>query len=412
MIRTSIAVLTLFWGVFFYSAEALTQELRSDKLEKPLLQDTQAEIKLLREKLQEALERIEKLERLRGMAHYRFPTQMELLGVTLPLQRRDLWERMDREFLLLVNDVPQVLLWIKRANKYFPLIEERIRLRGLPEDLKYVAVVESGLRPEARSSAGAVGIWQFMATTGALQQLEITNWVDERQDPVRSTEAALSYLEYLYSKFGDWLLALAAYNGGEDRVRKEMARQEVNSFYDLVLPSETERYIFKIASAKVILSDPGAYGFELSPEELYESPQVELVELELGGDLELVSLGRACGIAYRALRTLNPQLRDSWLPKGKYRMYLPRGLGSCAHEFARNKTLSVAPKPKLQPEATTTKQPPKKSPGESLFHKVQEKETLWDIARKYGVQVKSIQEWNRLSAQEKIRPGQRLVIYR
>ncbi len=411
MMRTSFAVLIIFLGVFFCSTEGSTQEVRRENQKKQLLQETQAELKLLREKLEEALQRIEKLERLRGMAHYRFPNQMELLGVSLPLQRRDLWERMDREFLLLVNDVPQVLLWMKRANRYFPLIEERIRLRGLPEDLKYVAIVESSLRPEARSSAGAVGIWQFMPTTGSLYQLEITNWVDLRQDPVLSTEAALSYLEYLYSKFGDWLLALAAYNGGEDRVRKEMARQEVSSFYDLMLPSETERYIFKIASAKVILSDPRAYGFELSPEELYESLQVELVEVEAEGDLDLVSLGRACGITYRALRSMNPHLRDSWLPKGKYRMYFPAGSGSCAQELARNKALSTAPRPKPQPEAART-QPPKQAHREQLVHKVQEKESLWDIARKYGVQVKSIQEWNKLSAQEKIRPGQRLVIYR
>lgn len=412
MIRTLVLSVMFFLGVFFSPIETLAQDSGNDKLTQQLLQQTQTEVKLLREKLQEAFERIEKLERLGGMAHYRFPMQLELLGVTLPLQRRDLWERMDREFLLLVNNVPQVLLWMKRANKYFPLIEDRIKLRGLPEDLKYVAIVESSLRPEARSSAGAVGIWQFIASTGGLYQLEISNWVDERHDPVRSTEAALSYLEYLYSKFGDWLLALAAYNAGEDRLRKEMARQEVNSFFDLMLPSETERYVFKIASAKVILSDPKAYGFELGPEELYESFGGELVGLELGGDLDLSSLGRACGITYRALRNMNPHIRESWLPKGRYRMYLPEGLVGCVQEFIRNKApFSAAPKSRPQPESAKT-QPIKQTARESIVHKVQQKESLWDIARKYGVQVRSIQEWNKLSAQEKIRPGQRLVIYR
>lgn len=411
MIRSFISGMMLLLAVFLHPAQAPAQDTSKAKPREQLLQQTQAELKLLREKLEEASQRLEKLERLRGMSHYRFPTNLELLGVSLPLQRKDLWERMDREFLLLVNDVPQVLLWLKRANRYFPLIEERIRLRGLPQDLKYVAIVESSLRPEARSSAGAVGIWQFIPSTGALYRLDITNWVDERQDPVLSTEAALSYLDYLYSKFGDWLLALAAYNAGEDRVRKEMARQEVNSFFDLMLPSETERYVFKIASAKLILSDPQAYGFELSPEELYESLNTQPVELELGGDLELTSLSRACGITYRALRNMNPQIREPLLPKGRYRIYLPEGLASCVQEFIRNKALSASPKPRPQPELTRG-QPVKQNPRESVVHKVRENESLWEIAKKYGVQVKSIQEWNKLTAQDKIHPGQRLVIYR
>lgn len=411
MIPALILGVVLLGGFFLCPAEGLAQDTRKERPKQQLLQEMQAEVRLLKDKLEEALQRIEKLERLRGMGHYRFPTRLELLGVSLPLQRRDLWERMDREFLILVNDVPQVLLWMKRAGRYFPLIEERIRLRGLPEDLKYVAIVESSLRPEARSSAGAVGIWQFIASTGGLYQLEITNWVDERQDPVRSTEAALSYLEYLYSKFGDWLLALAAYNAGEDRVRKEMAKQEVNSFFDLMLPSETERYVFKIASAKLILSDPQLYGFELSPEELYDSFKSELLELELRGDLELASLGRACGVTYRTLRNMNPHIKDSWLPKGRYRMYVPEGLGNCVREFTNTKALSTAPKTKPQHEATKV-QAARLASRESIVHQVKEKESLWDIARKYGVRVNSIQEWNKLSAEEKIRPGQRLVIYR
>lgn len=411
MIRHFVPWLVVLLSLFSPRSQALAQEDPKQKPTQQVLEKMEAEVKLLREKLEQAQERIEKLERLRGIAHYRFPTRLELLGVSLPLERRDLWERMDREFLFLVNDVPQVLLWMKRANRYFPLIEERIRLRGLPEDLKYVAIVESGLRPEARSSAGAVGIWQFIASTGALCQLEITNWVDERQDPVRSTEAALSYLEYLYSKFGDWLLAVAAYNAGEDKVRKEMVRQEVSSFFDLMLPPETERYIFKIASAKLILSDPAAYGFELSPEELYWPFDQQPVELELERDLELISLGRACGITYRALRHMNPHLRDSWLPKGRYRIYLPEGLRSCAEGFIGNKGSSEAARPRLQAGPGKTHST-SQTPRESIIHKVREKETLWDIAKKYGVQVKSIQEWNKLSATEKIRPGQRLVIYR
>jgi membrane-bound lytic murein transglycosylase D len=401
----------LLVAVVLCSVEGMTQENPKAKPRQQLLEQAQAEIKSLREKLDLAIERIERLERFRGMAHYRFPKEVELLGVKLPLQRKDLWERMDREFLLLVNDVPQVLLWLKRANRYFPMVEERIRLRGLPEDLKYVAIVESSLRPEARSSAGAVGIWQFIPSTGSLYQLDINNWVDERQDPVRSTEAALSYLDYLYAKFGDWLLALASYNGGEDRVRREMERQRVSSFFDLMLPSETERYVFRIACAKVILSDPGLYGFELQPEELYDPLRVELVELDLGRDLELASLAGACGITYRTLRIMNPQLRDSWLPKGRYRIYVPEGKAKEVQELVQGQGASSSNRPKPGPE-TSKPQQLKQARQQTILHEVREKESLWEIARKYGVQVRSLKQWNRLSAEDKIRPGQRLVIYR
>lgn len=409
MLRACIAWVVLAVALVFPGLRTLCEE--NPKAGARQTEETRAEIERLREQLNQALARIEQLERLRGMAHYRFPQKVELLGGKLPLERRDLWERMDKEFLLLVNDVPQVLLWLKRARRYFPLLEERIQQRGLPADLKYVAIVESSLRPEARSSAGAVGIWQFIQSTGARYQLEITNWVDERQDPIRSTEAALSHLDYLYRKFGDWLLALAAYNAGEDRIGREMERQNVCSFYDLVLPSETERYVFRIASAKVILSDPKAYGFELFPEELYEPFQAELLEVDLERDLDLIAMAQACGMTYRALRGLNPHLREAWLPKGRYRVYVPLGKAQEVQDFIKRTAASAAQRPRHPPDREKTPQV-RETRRDRIVHKVQHRETLWDIARKYGVQVRSVQEWNQLSAAERIRPGQRLIIYK
>lgn len=370
------------------------------------------EIKGLREELKALQERLDKLERLRGIAHYRFPRDVELLGQKIPLERKDLWERMDREFLLIVNDVPQVLLWMKRANRYFPFVEERIKAKGLPADLKYVAIVESSLRPEARSSAGALGIWQFMPATGSLYNLEINDWVDERQDPYRSTEAALSYLQYLFGKFNDWILAVAAYNGGEDRIRREMERQGVTSFYDLVLPSETERYVFRMAAAKVILSNPFAYGFELPQDELYEPSNAKPLEVFLERDVDLIQVARSCGMTYRLLRTLNPHLKESRLPRGKYRIYVPpektqEVLDALKRPFA----LAVGPS-KERPPSSPPKAQGKRSSGSEAVHTVKQGETLWDIARSYGVPIKAIQRWNQLSESQKIKPGQRLVIYK
>lgn len=385
------------------------EELQGRKSVRALLQEACQEISVLKDQLAKLQERLEVLERFRGMAHYRFPRDIELLGQRLPLERRDLWERMDREFLLLVNDVPQVLLWMKRANRYFPIIEKRIEERGLPQDLKFVAIVESSLRPEAKSSAGAVGVWQFISSTGSLYSLEINEWIDERQDPVKSTDAALAYLQYLKAKFDDWLLALAAYNVGEDRLRREMERQGVSSFYELVLPQETERYIFRIAAAKVILSDPRKYGFDLLPEELYDPLDVKTLEVKLEKGLDLIALARSCGMTYRALKVLNPHIKETWLPKGIYRLYVPRDKADEVAKALKEQMVSASERRERQSSAPLKERWNVKKGA--VVHTVRQGETLWDIARNYGVQVRSIQQWNQLSSSDRIAPGQKLFIY-
>jgi membrane-bound lytic murein transglycosylase D len=288
------------------------------------LEELRVEVLHLRQALDESRVRLDRFQRLNGMEHYRFPQHFDLFGKAIPLENRDLWERMDREFLIVVNDVPQVLVWLKRANRFFPFIESQLKARGLPDDLKYVAIVESSLRPEARSETGAAGLWKFMSATGSRYQLRTTDWVDERQDPYKSTDAALLYLQDLYRLFADWPLAVAAYNFGEERVRSEMERQRVTGFYELILPPETERYVFRIASAKVIMSDPRAYGFDLEPGELYSPRKVERINASVErGELDLVLLAQSCGMTYRAFRDLNPHLRRSSLPRGEYDIYVP-----------------------------------------------------------------------------------------
>ena len=374
----------------------------------------QTEVARLREALQDAQLRLDRLQRLQGMEHYRFPRTVELFGQTIDLENRALWERMDREFLTLVNDIPQVLLWMKRGNRYFPFIEAQIRARGLPEDLKYVAIVESGLRPEAKSHAGAVGLWQFIPGTGSRYQLRATSWVDERQDPMRSTEAALSYLQDLHRILGDWILAVAAYNVGENRILSEMQRQGVSSYFDLVLPSETERYVFRIAAAKVILSNPPVYGFDLAAEELYASPLAERLKVSVDrGELDLIGLARSGGMTYRALRALNPHLRESVLPQGVFEIYVP---AEKAKEFASlvegRRALMARSEGKASVPAASQPSQARESQARKTTHNVRAGETLWDIAQKYKVNVKSIQEWNQLGGSSQIRAGQQLIIFR
>jgi hypothetical protein len=375
------------------SADKETQLASVEQLRREVVQ--------LREALEESEASLERLRSLYDMERYRVPDKVQLFGKPVPLERRDVWERMDREFLILVHDIPQVLLYMKRANRYFPMIEERLKDRGLPDDLKYVAIAESALKPKAKSWAGAVGLWQFIPSTGTRYRLSRNTWVDERRDPMESTVAALNYLEDLYGMFGNWFLAVAAYNTGEARVKRELRRQRVTSYFDLSLPRETERYVFRIAAIKAILSDAKTYGFDPDPDELYDSFDVEPLEVDVkNGTLHLISLARACGITYRSLLNLNPHFRRAILPEGRYTVYVPSEKQGQASSFVQRVVQGDAP----QTASIDGK--------DVIVHKVKSGETLGEIAQKYRVYVKSIKQWNHLRDANRIFPGQRLTIYK
>ncbi len=257
--------------------------------------------------------------------YYTFPTALELCGEPVPLQDRRIWERMDREFMLNVYDRAQVYLWLKRSRRYFPFIEGRLQENGLPDDLKYLMVAESALRPHALSNKGAAGFWQFMERTGRRFNLQKKPWIDERLDLAKSTEAAIQYLKWLYELFGKWSLAMAAYNCGEERLKEEITQQGENDFYRLALPQETERFLFRILSAKVILSHPEQYGFFLPPEEAYEVIETETVTLNLPQTIHLREIAKACGSFFKELKELNPELQGYTLPAGVHRLKIPPG---------------------------------------------------------------------------------------
>jgi membrane-bound lytic murein transglycosylase D len=363
------------------------------------LEDLHAQILQVQQQLEDWRGRLHRAQNMWGMDRYRFPEHVRLFEQPIPLYRRDVWERLDLEFLLSVYDVPQVLLWVKRANRYFPIIEAHLHEKGLPDDLKYVAIVESSLRPEAQSYAGAVGLWQFIAPTGRKYALRRTRWVDERRDPVSSTEAALNYLTVLHEMFGDWFLAVAAYNVGENQVKEELKKQRVTSYFDLSLPRETERYVFRIAAAKIILSDPEKYGFDLDPEELYEPFTVEKLQVRLKRrGLNLVSLARACDMTYREFKSVNPHFRRSSLPAGRYTFYLPTREREDALAFIE-----------IWNKHAATGVSASGNGDNRLTHTVSLGESLWGIAKHYGVQVKAIRDCNRLESQV-IHPGQKITI--
>jgi membrane-bound lytic murein transglycosylase D len=260
-----------------------------------------------------------------GFPYYAVPSQVYLCGEPVPLNEPEVREALDREFTIAVWSRAQTTMWLKRAHRYFPEIERKLRARRLPLDLKYVVLVESDLRPLARSHAGALGPWQFMGPTAQRFQLKCTSNVDERLEFGAATDAALTYLEKLHQMFHSWPLAMAAYNSGEGRIQKAMAVQGVNNFYHLSLPEETERYVLRVLAAKIILEAPARYGYDIPPAQLYPPLAYDEVRVTLAREVPLRSLAEACGTYYKAFKTLNPWIKGSSLCPGTFSLKIPPG---------------------------------------------------------------------------------------
>ncbi len=188
---------------------------------------------------------------------------LDFCGEPVELENQDVRERLEKELLLTLWDRPQVVLWIKRSNRYFPIIEKMLREHNMPEDLKYIAVAESALRPHAGSKKGAMGFWQFLETSGRKYGLSINSEKDERRNIFRSTEAAIACFKLLHDILGTWTLSAAAYNMGEQGLLSEILAQKTDNYYHLYLPLETQRYVLRVISAKIILSGPRNLWFSI-----------------------------------------------------------------------------------------------------------------------------------------------------
>ncbi len=256
------------------------------------------------------------------------PAQLELCGESVPIQDQNVLERFDREFTMIVYNHAQIYLWLKRMERYFPWIEERLRHYNLPDDLKYVAIAESDLLPNANSPKGAGGPWQFMPATGRQYGLQQRGTYDERFDHERSTDSAFLYLQSLYKRFGNWALAIAAYNCGEGRVQEEMRSQGMRSYYHLRLPHETERYVMRIIAIKTVLSNPSRYGYNLVKGEGYPPFSVDRVRVSFDRSVPIQSIAAAVGSYYREIKRLNPTFRGEDIPPGAYVLKLPQGTES------------------------------------------------------------------------------------
>lgn len=243
--------------------------------------------------------------------HVDYPKQMDFAGEIVPYNMADVQERLDREMVTNINYHTNTTLVIKRANKVFPIIEPILAKNGIPDDFKYLAVIESSL-VNAVSPAGARGIWQFMPATAKENGMEVNDYVDERYDLEKSTQAACKYLNEAKAKFGNWTSAAASYNGGMSGISRKLEEQQVESFYDLLLTEETSRYVFRILALKEIMKNPAKYGFDIPKEMLYQPIPVKTIEIDSTIN-DLATFAKTQGINYKILKLHNPWLRDKKL---------------------------------------------------------------------------------------------------
>lgn len=339
--------------------------------------------------------------------------------------------------------------WLRRAGRYRALIDDILQREGMPRDLFYLAVIESGLNPRAYSRSQAVGLWQFMAHTGRMMGLKRTHWIDERRDPVKATVAAARYLKDLFAEFGDWRLALAAYNAGPGRVRRTIARDGTNDYWQLNLPRETKNYVPLFMAATIIAKDPQLFGFEPQAEEpafVYE----EVVLPEDWPYIDLKAAAKLLGIKRRVLHDLNPELRQDITPPGSgppYVLKVPPGQGqrlldqyaslpipqqAAVHQYRvqRGDTISdiaqaFGVSTRVIAAANSLRNPNFIRPRQVLYipvaakatratrakgtYTVQPGDTLWELARRFAVSVPDLQAWNSLK-KALIKPGQQLTV--
>ncbi|MBF0204052.1 MAG: transglycosylase SLT domain-containing protein [Desulfamplus sp.] len=376
---------------------------------------------------------------------------LDFCGSRIPIHLQDVRERLEKEMLLIVWDRAQVILWIKRASQYFPHMERILKEYGLPLDLKYVAVIESGLRSQAGSHKGAMGTWQFMPGTAQDYGLRLDDNIDSRKNLIESTRAACMYLKKLYARFNSWPLALAAYNMGENGLAKEMALQEVDDYYKLYLSQETQRYVLRVIVAREIMENPVKYGFIFSREDYYPVLDFDKVTVDCPTSIPLTLVARAAKSYFKEIKDLNPDIKGYSLGRGRYSIFIPPGMGKTFYqEFAKelsgyqgNGNQTNQPQSNgnssssssysssgsrsgsssgssanpssgsntiKQKSAVGVKQPQSTGKAESRYHVVRVGESLSGIAQRYGIAFDVFLKWNNLTRKSVIHPGHKLIV--
>lgn len=253
-----------------------------------------------------------------------YSLQMDFAGEEVPTYMADVQERLDKEMITNMNYHTNTTLVLKRANKVFPVLEPILAKYGIPDDFKYLAVIESSL-VNAVSPAGARGVWQFMPLTAKEKGMEVSDQVDERYHLEKATEAACKYFLSAKEKFGSWTLAAASYNGGIGGIKSKMEEQQVDNYYDLLLTEETSRYVFRILALKEIMKNAANYGFSIPKEALYYPIATKKIVVD-STITNLAQFAKSQGVNYKILKLHNPWLRDKMLLNAsgkKYEIEIP-----------------------------------------------------------------------------------------
>jgi hypothetical protein len=248
------------------------------------------------------------------------PDDLNFAGELVPQEDPEIMERIDREFLVNTYWQSNAVLLIKRAHKYFPIIEPILAKNGIPDDFKYLAVAESGLQ-NVVSPAGATGFWQLMKATGKEYGLEVNDNVDERYHLQKSTEVACKYLQRYKEYYGSWTLAAAAYNAGPGSISKFMTIQNAENYYDLLLGEETGRYLFRLLAIKEILTHPERYGFEVDATDMYMAVPTFTVDVD-EPVANFADFAAEYEINYKILKRHNPWLREPHLNNTSRKEYI------------------------------------------------------------------------------------------
>lgn len=242
---------------------------------------------------------------------YKLPDTLSFAGERMPLENFDTRESLERELIMSAFRHSSTIMIIKRANRFFPMIEPILQANGIPDDMKYLVAAESEFA-NVVSPKGATGFWQIMQATGREQGMEINTVVDERYDVEKSTQFACDYLRRSYEQFGSWTLAAASYNGGRASISEQIKIQGLDNYYDLLLNEETARYIFRVAAYKLIITSPKSYGFDIKGDELYAPLKFYEVKVDTA-ITNFASFAKDKGTNYKMLKYLNPWLRKPYL---------------------------------------------------------------------------------------------------
>jgi hypothetical protein len=250
----------------------------------------------------------------------KLPEELDFANEPVPLENFDVRESLDREMLSVANFHSQTLLYIKKTNRYFAVIEPILRKNEIPDDFKFLALAESGFLEKIISPSGAVGIWQFMKSAAIENGLEVNDEVDERYHIEKATGAACKFLKNSFAKYGNWTMVAASYNAGISGIDRQIDVQNSKNYYDLLLNEETSRYLFRILALKLVIGKPEKYGFKVSEEEKY--PIIPVSDVKVSGSINnFTDFARANNINYKLLKQFNPWLRQSYLKNTKKKIY-------------------------------------------------------------------------------------------